>query len=142
MVSDRPRIALARRYYLPPCQSKEVIKRGFDDTEPARQRYECHGCHGRFDDLTDTILDQRGHLNRYAVQHIFVPLLVRRAKLGFASQGQVLTPEALARHRVPSVASEAVMSPAKRTQGGDGPQRARVKGLSPVMDMKCRCRHR
>src|SRR6266699_1528559 len=28
----------------PSCQSKEVIKRGFDDTEPARQRYECHGC--------------------------------------------------------------------------------------------------
>jgi transposase-like protein len=86
VVSDRPRIALARRYYLLPCQSKEVIKRGFDDTEPARQRYECHGCHGRFDDLTDTILDQRGHLNKYAVQHIFVPLLFtdgyRRGKLG------------------------------------------------------------
>src|SRR5262249_22638416 len=39
----------------PSCQSKEVIKRGFDDTEPARQRYECHGCNRRFDDLTDTI---------------------------------------------------------------------------------------
>ena len=32
-----------------------VIKRGFDDTEPARQRYECHDCDTRFDDLTDTI---------------------------------------------------------------------------------------
>jgi transposase-like protein len=32
-----------------------VIKRGFDDTEPARQRYECHDCGRRFDDLTDTI---------------------------------------------------------------------------------------
>src|SRR5438876_9344026 len=31
------------------------IKRGFDDTEPARQRYECHNCDTRFDDLTDTI---------------------------------------------------------------------------------------
>ena len=39
----------------PSCESKEVIKRGFDDTEPARQRYECHDCHKRFDDLTDTI---------------------------------------------------------------------------------------
>jgi transposase-like protein len=39
----------------PSCESKQVIKRGFDDTEPARQRYECHGCHTRFDDLTDTI---------------------------------------------------------------------------------------
>ncbi len=28
---------------------------GFDDTEPARQRYECHDCDTRFDDLTDTI---------------------------------------------------------------------------------------
>ena len=40
----------------PSCQSKQVIKRGFDDTEPARrQRDECHDCHKRFDDLTDTI---------------------------------------------------------------------------------------
>ena len=39
----------------PSCQSKKVIKRGFDDTELARQRYECHDCHTRFDDLTDTI---------------------------------------------------------------------------------------
>ena len=29
-----------------------VIKRGFDDTELARQRYECHDCDKRFDDLT------------------------------------------------------------------------------------------
>src|SRR5262249_12389851 len=33
----------------------QVIKRSFDDTEPARQRYECHDCDQRFDDLTDTI---------------------------------------------------------------------------------------
>jgi transposase-like protein len=39
----------------PSCRSKQVIKRGFDDTKPARQRYECAGCHKRFDDLTDTI---------------------------------------------------------------------------------------
>ena len=38
----------------PSCQSKEVIKRGFDDTESACQRYECTDCHTRFDDLTDT----------------------------------------------------------------------------------------
>src|SRR5712691_3601524 len=36
----------------PSCQSKEVIKRGFDDTEAARQRYECTDCHKSFDDLT------------------------------------------------------------------------------------------
>ncbi len=39
----------------PHCQSEDIIKRGKDDTEPFRQRYECHGCHKRFDDLTDTI---------------------------------------------------------------------------------------
>jgi transposase-like protein len=39
----------------PSCQSQHVIKRGVDDTEPARQRYACHTCHQRFDDLTDTI---------------------------------------------------------------------------------------
>ena len=39
----------------PSCQSTQVIKRGFDDTEPARQRYECKDCDTRFDDLTDTI---------------------------------------------------------------------------------------
>jgi transposase-like protein len=39
----------------PSCQSTQVIKRGCDDTEPARQRYECGNCHKRFDDLTDTI---------------------------------------------------------------------------------------
>jgi len=44
----------------PACQSPLVIKRGFDDTEPARQRYECTDCHKRFDDVTDTIF--AGHL--------------------------------------------------------------------------------
>jgi transposase-like protein len=39
----------------PSYESTQVIKRGFDDTEPARQRYECHDCNTRFDDLTDTI---------------------------------------------------------------------------------------
>ena len=39
----------------PSCTSTQVIKRGLDDTEPARQRYECHDCDQRFDDVTDTI---------------------------------------------------------------------------------------
>ena len=39
----------------PSCQSTQVIKRGFDDTELARQRYECTACHTRVDDVTDTI---------------------------------------------------------------------------------------
>jgi transposase-like protein len=43
------------RAQCPSCDSSHVIKRGFDDTEPDRQRYECHSCNKRFDDLTDTI---------------------------------------------------------------------------------------
>jgi transposase-like protein len=39
----------------PSCESTSVIKCGFDDTEPARQRYKCHDCNTRVDDLTDTI---------------------------------------------------------------------------------------
>ena len=56
MLSDGTRAALARRHKVSPsCESTQVIKRGFDDTELARQRYECTDCHKRFDDLTDTI---------------------------------------------------------------------------------------
>ena len=39
----------------PECGSAEVIKDGRDDTQPDRQRYQCHGCRKRFDDLTGTI---------------------------------------------------------------------------------------
>ena len=43
----------------PKCQSLEVIKRGKDETQPARQRYQCKTCNANFDDLTDTIFS--GH---------------------------------------------------------------------------------
>jgi transposase-like protein len=39
----------------PECDSAEVTKDGRDDTQPARQRYQCHGCRKRLDDLTGTI---------------------------------------------------------------------------------------
>ena len=39
----------------PACESKHVITRGLDATEPARQRYAWHACDTCFDDLTDTI---------------------------------------------------------------------------------------
>jgi transposase len=35
--------------------SPQVIKQGFDETQPTRQRYECSACRRRFDDLTGTI---------------------------------------------------------------------------------------
>ena len=39
----------------PHCRSDRVVKRGFDDTQPHRQRYHCQGCERDFDDLTDTV---------------------------------------------------------------------------------------
>ncbi len=39
----------------PDCDSVEVIKKGRDDAQPERQRYECRPCGRRFDDLTGTI---------------------------------------------------------------------------------------
>jgi transposase-like protein len=43
------------RIICPHCSSESVIKDGRDDTQPHRQRYLCHGCQRRFDDLTGTI---------------------------------------------------------------------------------------
>jgi transposase-like protein len=39
----------------PSCESKHVIKRGFDDKKLACQRYECKNCLKRFNDMTDTV---------------------------------------------------------------------------------------
>ena len=39
----------------PDCGTDTVIKHGRDDTQQQRQRYHCHGCRIRFDDLTGTI---------------------------------------------------------------------------------------
>jgi transposase-like protein len=39
----------------PHCDSKDIIKDGLDDSHSERQRYLCHGCRCRFDDLTGTI---------------------------------------------------------------------------------------
>lgn len=39
----------------PHCDSGQVIKRGRDETQPDRQRYECKDCGKRFDDLTETV---------------------------------------------------------------------------------------
>lgn len=43
----------------PECDAADVIKRGKDDTQKERQRYECKACGKRFDDLTGTVLE--GH---------------------------------------------------------------------------------
>ncbi len=43
----------------PHCKSKHIARRGFDDTERSRQRYQCKKCKRRFDDVTGTIFS--GH---------------------------------------------------------------------------------
>jgi transposase-like protein len=43
----------------PHCGSDDTVKRGKDETQPERQRYECKDCPRRFDDLTGTVLE--GH---------------------------------------------------------------------------------
>ena len=40
----------------PECDSAAVIRSGHDEAQPHRQRYLCKACHGRFDDLTGTVL--------------------------------------------------------------------------------------
>ena len=40
----------------PACGDGGVVRDGFDDTQPQRQRYRCKACAGRFDDLTGTAL--------------------------------------------------------------------------------------
>jgi transposase-like protein len=57
----------------PHCQSNEIIKRGRDDTETNRQRYECKGCNKRFDDLTHTVF--AGHHQPLKVWIIFLYFL-------------------------------------------------------------------
>ncbi len=39
----------------PDCDSAEVIKKGRDERQLARRRYQCRACRQRFDDLTGTI---------------------------------------------------------------------------------------
>jgi transposase-like protein len=42
----------------PHCDTSKIVKRGFHDTQKARQRYECAVCRKQFDDLTDTIFER------------------------------------------------------------------------------------
>jgi len=43
----------------PHCGSKEVAKRGKDDTQVHRQRYQCKSCTKQFDDLTGSVFAGR-----------------------------------------------------------------------------------
>jgi len=43
----------------PHCKSENIIKRGRDEIQLSRQKYECKSCEKRFDDLTETVFS--GH---------------------------------------------------------------------------------
>lgn len=57
----------------PHCQSKHIIKRGVDDQNEWKQRYECKNCKKRFDDLTNTVFS--GHHQPLKVWVIFLYFL-------------------------------------------------------------------
>ena len=42
----------------PSCDTKNVIRRGHDETEPDKKRYEYKDCGKRFDDLSGTIFSR------------------------------------------------------------------------------------
>ncbi len=52
-------IRWSERVKCPQCGSAAITKRGHDERQKDRQRYECHDCHRQFDDLTGTIFE--GH---------------------------------------------------------------------------------
>src|ERR1043166_9740008 len=62
LLDDAKCFALVRQHRWPEggrcpgCGSAGVVRDGFDDTQPQRQRYRCKACAGRFDDLTSTVL--------------------------------------------------------------------------------------
>lgn len=57
----------------PHCEAKEIVKRGRDEQEASRQRYECKGCGKRFDDLTNTVF--AGHHQPLKVWMVFLYFL-------------------------------------------------------------------
>src|ERR687890_909852 len=62
LIDDAKCFALVRQHRwpegvrCPACGSGSVVRDGFDETPPRRQRYRCKECAGRFDDLTGTVL--------------------------------------------------------------------------------------
>ena len=62
LIDDAKCFALVRRHRwpegvsCPACGSGSVVRDGFDETQPHRQRYRCKACARRFDDFTGTVL--------------------------------------------------------------------------------------
>ncbi len=67
----------------PKCGSSHVAKRGFDETQRDRQRYQCGDCEREFDDLTGTIF--AGHhqpLRVWILCLYFMGLNLSNAQIG------------------------------------------------------------
>ena len=65
------------------CNSANVIKRGKDDNEINKRRYECKDCNKRFDDLTGTIF--AGHhqpLKTWVIFLYFMGLNLSNSQIG------------------------------------------------------------
>src|SRR5689334_2448562 len=62
LLDDAKCFALVRQHRWPEgvrcpgCGSNAVVRNGYDDTQPHRQRYRCKACASRFDDLSGTVL--------------------------------------------------------------------------------------
>ena len=62
LLDDAKCFALVRQHRWPEgvrcpgCGSDAVVRNGYDDTQPHRQRYRCQACASRFDDLSGTVL--------------------------------------------------------------------------------------
>ena len=63
----------------PKCKSSEVIKRGKDERQPARQRYQCKTCNANFDDigvmLTKRFVMVRENMQEMKVVMFFVKFM-------------------------------------------------------------------
>jgi len=59
--------------HCPHCDSGNVIRRGKDDPEQFKQRYECKDCQKRFDDLTHTVF--AGHHKPLKIWMLFLYFL-------------------------------------------------------------------
>ena len=79
LIDDAKCFALVRQHRwpegvcCPACGSGSVVRDGFDETQPHRQRYRRKACAGRFDDLTGTVL--AGHHQPLRVWVLCLPFM-------------------------------------------------------------------
>ena len=86
LLDDAKCFALVRQHrwpegvHCPGCGSNAVVRNGYDDTQPHRQRYRCKACASRFDDLSGTVL--AGHHQPLRVWVLCLYFMGTVSKLG------------------------------------------------------------